>query len=402
MRSTFSFSALVYFLVLLLFCWACTEPYDFESETNEEIIIVDGMITNLHKKHQIRLSRSYAFNSTPIAEKGASVEVVSSDGNRYTFIEKADFIYESVTAFAASAGKEYQLIIRTREGKTLHSTPLVLPPTAALENVFARAETNDLNQAGIGVYLNAESEYNAQLYRIEYEETYKVVAPRWTPYDAVVTFEGFSTFATNVILRETEEQTCYAFNPSSKIILRSTINQVLDRIDEEEILFLPIDSAKLIHRYSVLVRLLVEDPQAYNYFETLKELSVKSASFFNNVQPGYLAGNVFNVEDENEKVGGFFRVSAAAEERIFLTLNELYPDAEEPPYFYYCGLTAPTTEGGRGNRALLNAIYDESLRFYGYNLSGELPNGGPYLMVNAACGDCTVLGSNQMPRFWIP
>lgn len=392
----------IYCYMALLFCLGCTAPYDFEDQTNEDVIIVDGMITNQVKKHQIRLSRSYPFEANPIPVKGADVRVISSDGTSFSFVEKGDFLYEAAQAFGAAKEKEYRVLITTREGKTITSTPMRLPPSSQLEEVFARATTNEFNAAGISVYFNAESRNNAQLYRIEYEETYKVVAPRWTPYDAVVTFEGFSTFATNVILRETQEETCYAFSPSTKIILRSTTNQTIDRIDEEEVLFLPIDSAKLIHRYSVLVRLLVEDPQAYNYFETLKELSVKSASFFNNVQPGYLAGNLYNPDNENEKVGGFFRVSAAAEKRIFLNLNDLYPQAEEPPYFYLCSLTAPTAQGGRGNRDLLNAIYNGSLRYYGLNNTGEFPNGGPYLMVSAACGDCTVLGSNQKPSFWIP
>lgn len=393
---------LLYGILALLFSLSCTTPYDFEGEENEDIVIVDGMITNQLKKHQIRLSRSYAFEENPRPEKGANVQVINSDGTAINFIEKEDFIYESTIAFSAKERQEYTVLIITRDGKTITSTPMVLPPTGELDEVYAKATKNEFDEAGIGIYFNAESRNDAQLYRIEYEETYKVVAPKWTPYDAVVTFEGFSTFATNVILRETQEETCYAFNPSNNIILRSTTNQSIDRIDQEKVLFLPVDSAKLIHRYSVLVRLLVEDPQAYNYFETLKELSVKSAGFFNNVQPGYLAGNLFNPENENEKVGGFFRVSAATEARIFINLNDIYPEAEEPPYFYFCGLTAPTAQGGRGNRDLLNAIYNESLRYYGLNNTGELPGGGPYLMVIAPCGDCTVLGSNQQPSFWIP
>jgi hypothetical protein len=386
---------------IVLFYLGCTTPYDFEGETNEDLLIVDGMITNQKIKHQIRLSRSYAFDAHPKPEKGATVWIESSDGSRFDFEEKADFIYQAKAPFAAAEENRYQLVVTTRAGKTIQSTPMQLPPKTDLQEVFARAETTDLGQEGIGVYLNAESNNNAQLYRIEYEETYKVVAPLWTPYDAVVTFEGFATFATNVIMRETQEEVCYAFRPSNEIILRSTTNQTRDRIDEEQVLFLPIDSGKLMHRYSVLVRLLVEDPQAYNYFETLKELSVESASFFNNVQPGYLAGNLFNPENDNEKVGGFFRVSAAEEQRIFLNFSDYYPNAETPPYFYSCGLTAPTTQGGRGNRELLNAIYNESLRFFGYN-NGDIPYGGPYLMTTAPCGDCTVLGSNQKPHFWIP
>jgi len=385
----------------LLFLGSCTTTYDFEGEVNEDILIVDGMISNQFKRHQIRLSRSYAFEESPRPEKSAEVWVESSEGSRFSFVEKGDFLYEAVTPFAATEEHQYQLNITTREGKTIQSMPMRLPPTTQLESVYARAETNDTGQEGIGIYLNAQSENQAQLYRIEYEETYKVVAPLWTPFDAVVTFEGFATFATNVILRETEEQVCYAFRPSKQIFLRSTTQQTLDRIEEEKVVFLPIDSSKLIHRYSILVRLMVEDPQTYNYFETLKELSVQSTSFFNNIQPGYLAGNLFNPQNDNEKVGGFFRVSAVEESRLFLNLWDYYPEATEPPYFYSCGLTAPTAQGGRGNRELLNAIYNGSLRFYGYN-TGMFPGGGPYLMTTAPCGDCTVLGSNQMPPFWVP
>ena len=167
-----------------------------------------------------------------------------------------------------------------------------------------------MGQPGIRISLDAESPSNAaRLYRLEYEETYKVIAPFWTPYDAVVVFEGYSTFETDVIRRETEERVCYAQNLSKKIMLRSTANQTLDRIDKEEVVFLSTQDPKLIHRYSVLVRLLVEQPDTYNYFNTLKELSVQSANFFSAVQPGYLTGNLFNPINENEKVGllsGFF------------------------------------------------------------------------------------------------
>ena len=117
------------------------------------------------------------------------------------------------------------------------------------------------------------------MYRLEYEETYKVVAPHWTPYDAVVVFEGYSTFETAVIRPETEERVCYTLNTSNQITLRSTANQTFDRIDQEGVVFLSIQDPKLIHRYSVLVRLLVEQPETYDYYNTLKELSAQSVNF---------------------------------------------------------------------------------------------------------------------------
>lgn len=183
-------------------------------------------------------------------------------------------------------------------------------------------------------------------------------------------------------------------------MLRSTKNQILDKIDQERIRFIPISDSKLMYRYSILVRLLVESQETYSYFETLQDLSVGSSSLFTEKQPGYIAGNIFNREDDKERVGGFFRVSAASEKRIFFSLDDFYPDAPQPEYFTSCIKIAPTAEGTRGNRNLLNIIYSGYGRFYQYN-RGEMP-GGPYILVNAPCGDCTVLGSNKRPIFWEP
>lgn len=393
---------LVFFGILCLFN-ACTEDYDFEREDFEKILIVDGSITNQEKKHQVFLGRSFPFNGSPVMETGAQVEVRSSAGERFIYREKADHSYEAIEAFAAEPGKTYSVYILTSDGKEYASEEMGLPSSSQLESLTARATTNDLDKEGIGIYIDAESPTNdARLYRFEYEETYKIVAPKWTPYDAIVRFEGTNTFRTDVILRETEERICYGTAYSEKIHLQSTLDQSLDRIDQEEILFLSLDNSKLIHRYAILVRLLVENPKTYTYFETLKNLSVKSSNFFNDIQPGYLSGNLFQVDDNEAKVGGFFRVSAAEEQRIFLNLSDYYPEAPTPPYFVGCAVQAPTTSGTRGTRQLLNIIYAGTMRFYGYNNQGDYPNGGPYLMVPSQCGDCTVLGSNRVPEFWIP
>ena len=97
------------------------------------------------------------------------------------------------------------------------------------------------------------------------------------------------------------------------------------------------------------------------------------------------------------KSQAFFASLLLMKPRIFVNLNDYYPDAEEPPYFNPCHFQAPLASGTRGNRSLLNSIYKGFLRFYDYNRGG---NGrGAYIMVTANCGDCTVLGSNKKTRF---
>ena len=397
----FPYHHLFWVLLLGWMLYACTEPYAFDEKEFENVLIVDGTLSNQMKKHKIFLSRSYAFDGQPTSEKGAVVSVISDQGDRFVFVEQAGGYYESESVFAAQENVAYTLKIESQEGKSYTSTPMTLPKSSSLSRIYATATVNERDETGIGIYLDAASASNAaRLYRFEFEETYKIVAPYWTPYDAVVVFEGYSTFATDVILRETEEQTCYGTAYSDRILLRSTLNQTEDRLEKEPLHFLPIGDPKLQYRYSILVRLLVESPQAYSYFETLQDLSVTSSAFFTEKQPGYIAGNISNVEDPLEKVGGFFRVSAVAEKRIFFELDDFYPEAPQPAYFNSCIQIAPTAEGTRGNRNLLNTIYSAYGRFYQYN-TGEMP-GGPYIFVNAPCGDCTVLGSNRVPDFWQP
>lgn len=390
-------------LVLLLdgLAVGCIEPYAFEEKDFDSVLIVDGMLSDQYRKHKIYLSRSYAFGGSPSIEEEAKVQVVTNDGDLYLFKENKAGYYEAVQAFAATRGKQYTLEVITVEGKEYHSTPMTLPPAATMDAVYGEASINDRDEAGIRIFLDASSKSNASyLYRFEYEETYKIVAPYWTPYDAVVIYEGISTFATDVILRETEERVCYGKDLSEKILLRSTLDQTEDRLRQETIHFIPISDPKLQHRYSILVRLLVESPAAYSYFETIQDLSLSSSAFFTEKQPGYIAGNMMNRSNPLEKVGGFFRVSAVAEKRIFFNLEDFYPDAPKPEYFKPCVLNAPSTEGSRGNRNLLNSIYNNYGKFYDYN-DGSVP-GGPLILVNTPCGDCTVLGSNRVPPFWIP
>ncbi len=196
-----------YFWVLIIvvacvFSEGCTEPYAFDEEAFDEVLIVDGSVSNQHKKHKISLSRSYAFDGTPTMEKGAVVQVRTNKGDRFNFKEQKEGIYEAEVPFAAVADEKYTLEITTLEGKHYESTPMMLPEPAALEQVYAEAAVNDRGEEGISILLDAASASNqSRLYRFEYEETYKIVAPYWTPYDAIVVFVGTSTFATDIILR---------------------------------------------------------------------------------------------------------------------------------------------------------------------------------------------------------
>ena len=148
-----------------------------------------------------------------------------------------------------------------------------------------------------------------------------------------------------------------------------------------------------------MVRQYAVSKEAFSYYETLSGLSQDAENVFSEDQPGFLPGNIRSVTNPKENVVGFFDVAAADEERIFFNYTDFFPGEELPPYTVDCVLSAPLTEGSLGERELLNLIYDDVLRFYGFN-TGVMP-GGPFIMVRKECGDCTTLGSNDLPEFWV-
>jgi hypothetical protein len=109
---------------------------------------------------------------------------------------------------------------------------------------------------------------------------------------------------------------------------------------------------------------------------------------------------MYALEDPDEKVAGFFEVSTVSEKRLFINYDDYFPGEDLPDYVVNCIPSAPTTDGPLGSRELLNVIYNNSVRYFGINIDRIAP-GGTFLVVSANCGDCTTLGSNIKPDFWI-
>jgi len=380
-------------IMSLLVLSSCIEPFEGAVDSFEDVLVVNATITNENKKQEVLLSRSYRFeeNITP-AEENAQVMIQTDDGSQYIFEEVTPGKYVSTVAFAAEMNKNYTLMISTQGGKSYTSSSMQLPvQNTSIDNLYAERITNNDGIEGMGIFVDSfDPSGMSNYYRHEYIETFKVIAPYWSPFDIVVINEGVSTFGTATILREREERTCYGTNPSRTITVGSTLALSEDRLDRYNVRFIDRDNYILTHRYSVLVRQYVQNPEAFSYYETLRGLSQNSGNVFSEDQPGFLAGNIFSLDDPGENIAGFFEVATVDEKRIFFDYEDFFPGEEAPSYIADCIPFSPSTEGGLGERDLLNLIYADAVRYY-----------APGLVVQKRCGDCTVLGSNMVPDFWI-
>jgi len=365
----------------------CTEPFDGEVVGLEEVLVVNALITNEDKHQEVRLSRPYPFDEdSPIPEENAIVRVDAGE-QQFDFEEVAPGRYESVLPFSAEVGKDYSLFVTTENERSYQSTSMQLPvANTNIDELYAERTTGDQGDEGMAIFVDTfDPSRTSNYYRYEYEETFKVIAPFWSPLDYVFVIQLSSGPLFDIIMREREEKVCYGFDSEKTINVVNTLNLAEDRLSRYNVRFIDRNNYILSHRYSILVRQYVQNPEAFAYYEALRDLSQSSTTVFSEDQPGFLAGNIVSLDDENENVAGFFEITTVTEKRIFFDYEDFFPSEDLPPYFQNC---MPAVETGED---LKTSLQKEIRVYYG-------PGG---LTVPRACGDCNALGSNKVPDFWV-
>lgn len=376
----------------------CTEQYALQTTTFEDALVVEATLTNEFKKQKIKITHTYRLEETgPSMESGASVYVTDDLGTQYDFVE-SDGSYVSVDSFAAQAGRIYRLNIATAQGKTYQSTGETLTTVSPIQQIVPTVMQRD-GQRGVGLVVKSNDPTNtSKYYRYEYEETYKVIAPKWENDRAIVVYDSLGEPTIELIPRVGETKTCYSTEYSDYIIQYTTNALSEDRVDFP-VRFISNQNYIITHRYSILVRQYVQSLAAYTFYKTLHDISGSGGSILSQQQPGFFYGNMSSADNPNEKVLGFFEVASFSQQRVFFNYADLFPGEPWPPFFMNCderiykfcfSSVDPECRGA----ALVSAITSNSLLYFaGMGLT--------YSMVPPPCGDCTRFSSNIRPSFWI-
>ncbi len=406
-NKNFNLIQLLGIFLLMLASNACIDPIDVKTLTFEDVLVVDARITNEYKTHQIKLSNSYTFEEeSPNPETNAQVVIIDDLGGSITFIEDNSNpgTYYSAIEFAAEAGKIYQLQITTASGEQYESTPTPLTAITKIDALYAEKGVDNFNNGGISIFLDSyDPSRNSNYYRYEFEETYKIIAPYWVPDDIYV--ENYPPYAFSIGPKTTEQRICYNTLYSNDIILAQTTDLEEDRIERFQVQFISNRNPIMAQRYSILVKQYVQSIEAHTYYKTLKKFSSSDDPFSQN-QPGFIQGNISSLSHVDEKVIGIFEVSSVDEQRIFFDYVDFYPQLSKPPYYVDCDQSAPSARVYPGDNyppPLQDYILRGVVKYLDLNPKFPDPedeNAGPYLVVPAACGDCTVLGTNVKPDFW--
>lgn len=378
-------------MVLSLTLDGCIEPFDAKFEDFESVVVVEATITDKLERQQIFLTRTFEFDDDgPSAEIDANIRV-EGGGNVFLFQESVPGLYISTQAFAAQPNVDYQLYIETQNGESYRSQQMTLTEATQIDDLRAERISNDLGEDGVAILVDSFNPAgNSVNYLYQYEETYKIIAPDWGPLDYVIQNQD-GTDMLELVPRSLDEQICYTTDISNSIILTNTANLSEDRVSNYMARFIDRNNYILSHRYSILVKQFVLSNAAYTFYERLNQFS-ESESLFSENQPGFLEGNLFS-EDSREKVLGFFSVSSVSEKRIFFNYEDFFPDERLPEY------VSPCRPVGIGE-GLLEQVRADVVKYFGTivnSITGEVETA----VVPRVCGDCTVLGSSEIPEFWI-
>jgi len=367
---------------------SCVEEIPIESKGFEEALVIEGTVTNEFKQHQIKLSQVFAIDTTganPLS--GATVRV---NGNiEYLFKETEPGNYISVDSFAAQPGINYKLYILAN-GEEYESEPLQLPATSSI-GLLESNRVDYRGENGVAITLNNQtSNGSTNFYKYEFVETFKFNS-NYFKVNEIVIKDGEAY----EVPKLKEEYTCYRTEESQSIILASTNSLSEDSVNDLLITFINSNDPRLSLRYSILVKQYVINSAAYNYYDTLKELS-GSDNVFSQIQPGFFEGNVFNINDSSEKVIGFFNISSVSSKRVYFNYEDFYNPGSIRPKFVAldnCEVTFPTLS------SLIEQVNNDRVRWFGSPIIPNQP-GGSYFVVPRRCVDCTVFGSNVKPDFW--
>ncbi|WBX72822.1 DUF4249 domain-containing protein [Tenacibaculum pacificus] len=403
----------IYYILLILITINCTEPFSLNTLNFENILVVEASITDEFKIQQIKLSRTTNIESDDTKhESDATIFIINNENKKYNFIEENKGIYKSVDKFSLEKDKSYTLKIKTSNGNTYTSSSEKLAGKAKIDKIINTTEKNKFNESIVKLMVNSTGDNEAKYYRYEYEETYKIVAPYWSPNKLIVNPAppkpiGYDFFI--IVPKENNNnRVCYKTVRSTSIQQIETNSLVKNKIIELPIRYINEFNHIISHRYSILIKQYVQNFNAYNYFKTLKKLS-NNENVFTDTQKGFVKGNIENENSTNEKVIGYFEVSTVFKKRIFFDYSELVTDPvsndNSLPFPIICKtftypLILEDDERKIRNNFYFNKLINGSLTFYKKN-ELDLTGNNRYVTVSKACGDCTIFGSNIKPSFWI-
>ncbi len=363
----------VLLIILSVLIGGCIKQFTPEISENPDILVVEGLITDQPGQKTIKISTSSSlgvkYSANPF--RGCRVTISDDLGNFYTLTEQSAGNYVTDATFQASVGRSYALHIKTdpaHHDLSYQSDPVLMKPVPPIDSIYwERVIFSQLNPTwptgeGCQIYLNTHDPDNlCRFYRWQFVETWEMRLPYYTPNNH-----------------------CWITNRSDNIIIKSTSSLTEDKIERVPVNLVTNVSDRLAFRYSILVNQYSISEEEYTFWDKLKSIGIQVGTLFD-IIPSSTPSNIWCIEKPEEKVLGYFSVSAVKSKRIFIKdsfrgLPRLYDDCANQVVGYYDSIP----------RLNIDRWIIETNQELNYKI----------LTYHKGCADCTVRGTTTEPDYW--
>lgn len=258
-------------IILTALILGCSNP-DIEIPAGQNVVVIEGWVTDEDKQHWVKLSRTVSFDSDQQEEPIEDAIVTVNDGSvDRAFVHTTDGVYVS-DVFAGIETTSYSLSVMLSNGRTIVSDPENLNPVPVIENISISSFIRQNPDTG------------------EDETVYYPVVQTQDPEDEE-NYYRYKGFKNGELLNDPEQLELLSDQFINGQLLPHNISRF--EYDEGDV---------------VTIELLSISKEAFDFLELLK-LQTTSLGSSSGTAPAVLQGNL-RYTDSDDLVLGFFGASA--------------------------------------------------------------------------------------------
>ncbi len=366
---------------------SCVEPYDppIKSES-VNMLVVDGFLNTSDNYATVRLSRAVPLNSDmPVSEEvNATVNIEDENGSTFPLNNIGLGIY-----FADNLGldqsKKHRVHIYSLGGVEYVSDYVGVTNTPPIDSVVWKP-----TRGGLSIYVNTHDPAGqSRYYDWTFDETWEYTSSFYSTYKIV---------DREAVPRPRDEQifVCWSSERSTQILLGSTDRLSEDVVRDFPITYIPAESSKLGHRYSIEVQQRVLTKEEYDFRLQLQKTTESLGGLFDPM-PSQVPGNIGSTSPDSPPALGYFSAGSVAKQRIFIKFAETpdYVRAIYRPRFcsdpaqYVTQIPVEQIPNTPSYVLLIDPIFVQGVGIVAYTTA------------QTSCIDCRWFGgTNKQPDFW--
>jgi len=375
--------------ILLLCMFSCIEPFQPEIDETADLLVINGNITDRAGWHSVEVSISSPLNEPGfIPVTGCIVRVEDDKGQGVTYDESRSGIYgANLDESFLVVDRAYKLYVFTPDGNEYQSDfdPLLsCPPvdTVYYSKEKQKTENSNVTYSGLQFYVDVIGEAgDSRNFLWKLNETYEYHS-----------YENFDYFWDMFDLKFYDPPSdslwiCYRSRQIPELFTASSRYLIVNELHGFPLNFVSSRSHRLGIAYGLFVSQYSLSDEAFLYWDKMRNQLSESGGLYDK-QPSGSEGNIYNVNDPEEQVLGYF-YSSQIQENWVLFKNR--GNFSVRPFTYNCD-TLETWP---------SRLRDPLPPNYLFSIDSNDEVVGPPFVTGRHCLNCTDWGGVlEPPEYW--